>query len=511
MQVIRRHLPEVLLGIFVVAYSIYFSLLTIKRAEKLYAHYFDLGIMHQTVYNTYKAIQTVDPSRILELTDPHNTTEQVKRMAIHNDIFLALLAPFYFIHAGFETILVIQTVVLAIGAVFVFLIARKVLKEVPYAQWLALIFSVSYLLYPPMQKANKFDFHSVTLATTFLLAMFYYLLDKKYTKSFIFFILSLLTKEQVGMTTGFFGLYILYEQYKHHRIQLSSSNLLKSKEWIVKEVKKHISTRFAVLVMIISLVWIVLSMFLIIPLSRGEEHFASGYYNHIKERPLKIITYPFRPANIEYAVELFGPVGFLPVASPIQLLVALPEFGINLLSSNSNMRNTYFHYDSVLTPFIFISSIYGVLFIYTYISKHNKKIPRKLLSMVIGLYVLSTAVLFAYKQGPLPYAKQADLYPWHEPKSAYYDVIAWSNILDDDQIKVSTTGKISPHFTSRQYFYDFSWKYKEADYVVIEEHDAQFGYLKSQSIPAYKDLQNDKNYIKIYDMNGIEVYRKVNL
>src|SRR5690606_1135174 len=93
--------------------------------------------------------------------------------------------------------------------------------KLPYSEWIGVTLAVSYLLYPPMQKANTFEFHAVTLATFFMLAMFYYWLEKKYKTSFIYLILSLLTKEQVGMTTAFFGLYILYEEYKHHRLKIS--------------------------------------------------------------------------------------------------------------------------------------------------------------------------------------------------------------------------------------------------------------------------------------------------
>src|SRR3989344_3918794 len=84
---LRNHLPFLLLILGISSYILYFSLFGIMRYEKLYSHYFDLGIMQQTVYNTYQGIRTGDMSRILEVTDPHGSTDQVKRMAIHNDVF----------------------------------------------------------------------------------------------------------------------------------------------------------------------------------------------------------------------------------------------------------------------------------------------------------------------------------------------------------------------------------------------------------------------------------------
>ena len=62
-----------------------------------------------------------------------------------------------------------------------------------------------------------------------------------------------------------------------------------------------------------------------------------------------------------------------------------------------------------------------------------------------------------------------------------------------------------------QYFYDFSWKYIYADYIVLDPRDAIAGYLKETSLPAYKALQDDPKYIKIYDKDGIEVYEKLEI
>lgn len=112
---INKNKTIIILWFFIVVYIAYFSYFTILRLRTLYASYFDLGIMHQTVFNTYKAIAEKDISKILELTNPFNSL-QIKRMAIHNDFLLALLSPFYFIYAGPQTLLVIQTIVLALGA-----------------------------------------------------------------------------------------------------------------------------------------------------------------------------------------------------------------------------------------------------------------------------------------------------------------------------------------------------------------------------------------------------------
>src|SRR3989338_10562579 len=203
-NLIKKYKYQILLWIFILAYIIYFSYFTILRYKTLYASYYDLGIMHQTVYNTFISIKTGDWSRFLELTNPLGSN-QIKRMAIHNDILLALLAPFYFLHSGPETLLVIQAAIIALGAIAIFKIANIIFQKNKYSILLSLIFSLAYLLYPPLERANIFDFHAVVLSTTFLLFMFYFLLIKKYWLSFVFFTLSLLSKEQIALTTMMFG------------------------------------------------------------------------------------------------------------------------------------------------------------------------------------------------------------------------------------------------------------------------------------------------------------------
>ena len=103
---IKQHKFELLLGLFIIIYIAWFSFFTLHRFNSLHANYYDLGIMDQTVYNTSRG-------RILELTDPEGSAT-IKRMAIHNDILLAGLAPLYILHSGPETILVTQTIVLGL-------------------------------------------------------------------------------------------------------------------------------------------------------------------------------------------------------------------------------------------------------------------------------------------------------------------------------------------------------------------------------------------------------------
>ncbi|MFZ3010790.1 MAG: DUF2079 domain-containing protein [Microgenomates group bacterium] len=486
---------EILLGIFVLGYITYFSILTVLRYWTLNASYFDLGIMHQTVYNTFMSLKTGDLSRFLEMTNPHGF-DQVKRMAVHNDPLLALLAPFYFIHSGPETLLVIQSAMLGAGAIIVYLLGRHIFKGEPNERLVALFFAASYLLYPPVQLSNHFDFHAVVLATPLLLGVYYFFIKRKYVISGVCIMLALLSKEQVGLTLFFFGLYAL------SRVPST----------VHKEKKRLIF--FSLLTSLISVIWFMLSMKVIIPYFRSESHFALKYFGDFGDsagsiftglikNPILFLQYIFRKDTYEYLYQVLGPLGFLSLLSPLHLLIALPEFAINLISKSGAMRNIYFHYTAVLTSFIFISGLYGLK---NFLSLF--KISKRYAWFFIALFTLCS-IYFSYMFSPLPYALRKEIAPFTPISSEQADAYVWQEQLRDPHLKVMATGHLGPLFASRRYFYNFSEHYNLADYIVLSVEEAYNSFEGEKIRVAYEELQKDMRFSLIYKNNNFEVYKKI--
>ncbi len=491
-----QHKYGMVLSLCIGIYILYFSYVSILRYNTLYASYYDLGIMNQTVYNTYVGLKDRDLSRVLEQTNPEGPN-QVKRMAIHNDMLLAFLAPFYFIHSGPETLLVIQSIVLGLGAFVIFKIAEFVFSKSELSGFLGLMFGIAYLLYPAMERANLFDFHAVTLATTLLLCMFYFWLTGKNRLSFLMFLLALLSKEEVALTTFIFGLFVIYRIWKK-----------KTKTPYV----------FPWLIIATSVSWFIISMKLIIPFYRGGKHFALNYYGDFGDSPIGIILgifkhpyslakYIFQPSTFAYVLNLLGPLFLLSLLSPLVLFIAVPEFAINLLSNNYNLRTVIYHYTSVIQPFVFISAIFGMYYLY---SLQIARRPFGFLSnvRVLGITLLCSSLLFAYTVGPLPLAKEQYIHPFKYPQAAAKEVAIWAKTLYEDNIKISATGQVAPHFSSRRYLYVFDKRYELADYVVIRPTEIYNYPEKNTLIPIYKKLLKDKNFSLIYNSKTLQVFKK---
>ncbi len=511
----RANAPLAIVILSVFLFSLYFSVFGILRMHKLYAHYFDLGIMHHATYNTFMGLKTGDFSRILEITDPHESLSQVKRMAIHNDIMLGILAPFYFIHEGPETLITIQALIVAFGAFFVFHIARHVFKKFDLKDWIACAFALSYLLYPPLQKAVNFDFHAVTMAPTFILGMYYFWTQKKYAFSFIIVLLLLSTKEQVGLVGTLFGIFIILQAMnKGHWTRLFHLPFWRTYKDHLKHASKG-EVWFGAIIFAVSLVWVIASLAIIIPAFRGEEHFGSSYYSYLISNPWSVFGVLFRYETFHYISILLSPIGLLALLSPPHFFLSLSEFGVNILSTNGNMRNIYFHYDTAITGILFIASIYGgrnlLHFAKRFVDSRPKlhHIARQLnMERILIAYILICASIYSLYLSPLPWGHHKDMGAWEKPSAKIQDVMVWKLFLADDQTVVSSTGHIAPHFTSRKRFLDFAGGYSGASYVVIDISTIGKQFQAEETQKQYDALQRDTRYIRIYTTNGIEVYKK---
>ncbi|PIV09515.1 hypothetical protein COS31_03850 [Candidatus Roizmanbacteria bacterium CG02_land_8_20_14_3_00_36_15] len=489
--IIKSYGIEVILGLLIVGYIILFSYLSIHRMLSLNSHYYDLGIMNQVVYNTSRG-------HFLEMTN-QEFRQNMSRLAIHFDPILVLFTPFYWFYPNPAILLVGQTVILALGGLAIYLISEKLLKN----KLMGLVFCLSFLFFFPVQRATLFDFHGVLLATSFFLWAYYFLLKKKDKLVILFILLSLLTKEHVGMIVFLFGIYIVLF-YKNRRLGL--------------------------IIGLSGLVFFITSFFIIIPYFRQHSHFALQYFDDFGDTPTKVIiniikkpglviNYLTRTDTKNYLYRLIYPYFPFFFFSPLVFLISLPELAINILSSNPNMRSIYFHYNSLIVPFLVLSAVNGA----ARIKKYRWSI------VILALFIYMSYVSIR-RYNPLPLKLMKEPYRLDKlDQKKLFIIYRWKNILAGDKYKVATTPKLAPFFTSRRYYYNFLYdpayisakvptanilsrinKYQQADYVIINKDE--IGSLDKDNLPVvfYKHLLTNKSFKKVFEeKEGIEVYKKL--
>lgn len=468
MKLLSYPTQTILLFISIFTYISYFSYVTFEKHLNFFTGRFDLGNMDQTVWNSIHG-------RLFVLTNPDGINP-ISRLGIHADFILVLLSPIYLLWQDPRMLLFVQTVVIASGAYFIYKIGQFILKN----NTLAFVFSLSYLLNPFVQKQNLYDFHAITFATSFLAASFYYILTKKWKLFLLFITLSVLTKENVFITSFLLGMYLF-------------------------RTKK----RLGALIGLVSIITFYMLVTYFIPNARGGQHFALEYFQEFGDTPFVIIknifltpnktiatifTYP----NFQYIFTLFFPVGFLSFMQPLALVFSLPDLTINLLSNNTNFKSITFHYAATIIPFIYISTIYGA-----------RKITKcKFFSKKVFLYyIIFSSLLSAYFLGPLPGAKSPSLEIFTNKVEESSEIRQFLDKIPTS-FSISATNNLGAHLSHREKIYTIPQGIGEADIALFLLNDKFAQPSLAAQEELVKQLKNNNKYIQIFKTGDFIAFRR---
>lgn len=330
-RTVYQHLPLALLALAVLLYAGYFSWLTLLRYHAFEARALDLGNLNQAVWNTAHG-------NWFRLTNQEEGL--TSRLGYHVEPIILPIALIYRLYPAPELLLVLQALVVALGAVPLFALARlRGLHD-----WLGLLLGVAFLLNPTMQAANWYEFHPVTLAPTFFMATFYFLLARRTGWFVLFAALSASCKEEMGLLVFMIGLYAWLAQRRRYL------------GWLT---------------MAAGLGW---SLFAVLGIQQliagGNIHW--GRYAYLGESTAdKLVALVTRPdlllaqlqqaRALSYLFWLLLPVGFTALLAPEVLVLALPSLAINLLADFSPMHEpARLTYAAPLVPFVMLAGAMGI-------------------------------------------------------------------------------------------------------------------------------------------------------
>ncbi|MFB0533658.1 MAG: DUF2079 domain-containing protein [Anaerolineae bacterium] len=331
-----------LMGLYVVG----FGTLSILKHEAFQTHAQDLGNMDQPIWNTLHG-------RFLEETK--NDGSQGPRLTDHFEPIFALVSLSFLIYDDVKAILVLQTVVIALGALPVFWLARDELES----EAAGLVLAAVYLLFPALQAANVTEFHAAPLAVSPLLFTFHYAKEKDWPKAWLFAILAMSAKEEITLLVFMLGLYALLVQ----RERLMGG-----------------------LLALVSLAWFGMATFVIIPhFSTTAETIYTQRYTGLggsfKGIVLTLLTKPWVVVSLllsgprlAYLGGLLASVGFLSLFDPPTLLLSAPIYLANALSDYPLMYSGQLHYSAPVVPFFVVSAIYGAKRLVRWLDKLRQRL-----------------------------------------------------------------------------------------------------------------------------------------
>ncbi|MDD5072235.1 MAG: DUF2079 domain-containing protein [Candidatus Omnitrophica bacterium] len=294
----------------------------------------------------------------------------------HLYLIMFLIMPIYAVFQSPLTILFLQSAFLGLAAYPLYLLAGTRLNKT-----FSLAVVLAYLLYPALGFANLFETHFDTYEIFFLFFALYYFEKGNFKRFLICIFLTLLCKENASLIVFMMGIYAMARR--------------KQGKWVFVP-------------LLAGAIWFLVSVKMIIPyFAKDADLYPGGFifgshYRHLGTNlaemvktmilhPIGVAAYAFTPRKILYLIQLFLPVGFLGLLSPLPLLVIIPILMQNLLASPVTVASIYFHYTAIMIPFIFFSVICGLnkLARYGPIAGHQAKLLFCFLGFVVfsGIYL----------------------------------------------------------------------------------------------------------------------------
>ena len=443
-----------------VAYAAGFGALAALEHRAFETGRFDLGNMVQAVWSTAHG-------RPLEITDLGGN--EINRLGAHVDPLLVVFAPVWWVWPSPTMLLVVQAVVLALGALPVYWLARKHLAS----ERIAALFGLAYLLYPPVQWLALDEFHPVALACPLLLYGVWYLDEDRVLAALPFLALAALTKEEIPLVLA--GLGVWYA-FSHRRRAIGAA------------------------IAVSGLVLTALSLTVVMPHFRGGE--APEFYERYDAvggslggvvrtaftDPVTLLEAVTQGRDLAYLLQLGLPLAGMFLAAPLLLVAALPELGANLLSDVATQTSIEFHYTAPIIPFLVAGTVFGV-------ARFPRLAPLPLITVAVG------AVLI----GPL---REGELVP--DRMSTHDEVAARAVDPIPAGAPVSSTNGLGAHLSARRRVFSFP-VVREARWVAVDLRRAS--YLDRRSSPStaavpLARLALSDEWTKVLDEDGIVVLHR---
>jgi len=325
--------PRALIFLVVVvasaAYAAYFSFYTIRNHHRMVTTAFDLGIHDNLMFNAMHG----HPFRVPVLFPMGGNN-----LASHAVFAVVWLAPFYAIHPGPETLMIIEATLVGFAAVPLYLFASTQLTR-PMAAVLAL----AYLFFPPLHGPNFYDFQFLMITPFFQFWLFYAIATRRKLLTAVMMVLLYSIREDLAVDLTGLGLFLLLS---------------------------GIRPRLGLIMAVVSAVWFVIDRFVIMPLA-GSWYFqilytslfadgVSSFGSVIKTiltNPIFFLRSLMTQQKLEYVLQMLAPLAFLPVRRLPLLLLLLPAVFFTIMTTDyAPTLMISFQYTNHWTPYLFLAA-----------------------------------------------------------------------------------------------------------------------------------------------------------
>jgi uncharacterized membrane protein len=384
-----------------------------------------------------------------------------------------LIVPFYYAYPHPETLLVIQTLVLALGAWPVHLLAKLKLPDGYPLLWVLV-----YFLFIPLAYINLYDFHEVALAVAPLGFALYFLERGRRAWFLVFLVFTFFVKEEMALVGVAFGAYAL----------------LGKRDW-----------KLGLGVIVGSLAAFEFTIQLAIPFFAGGAGYPyiglryadvggspGGILRTLVTNPLRIAHALLQEKKVFFMIAIFGPVLGLSALAGWAGLLVLPTLGYLLLSNYEPQFSFTSQYSAPLIPLVIGTAIIAM-----------SRLP-KAVQAGVATAVLVSSLVFSWAYGDLPFSRKFDP-GLFQTQARYAAFVPYLALIPPDA-RVSAENGFPSHLAERRYLYDWGFEgVQDAQWIVLDYEGTNYNLeVFNSDVARVESL----GYEKVASGYGLALFRK---
>ncbi len=288
----------------------------------------------------------------------------------HTSFILLLLVPFYWLFPAAGTMFFAQSLVIGLGAVPVFLYARRALSS----EAMALVLATAYLLHPAVGWTNIENFHPDSVLGVLVGVAIWAALERRWKVYVVAVALALLVKEDVALIIVPLGVWVALRRDR----------------------------RIGVLTIVASLAFMAVAMLVVIRTLIGvptrnawRVPFGGpgGLLRTTFERPGDVVDHLRSDGRPWYVWQMLTPFAWVFLRRPSVALIGFVVLAANVVSTFWYQYHVNYHYSLVVVPALALGTAYAI--------KALGPQGRTYAIAAVGVVALYTAFLW----GPLPFSR----------------------------------------------------------------------------------------------------------
>jgi uncharacterized membrane protein len=307
------------------AHGVLMSVWAVWSHQRFNTYGFDLGQYHQL-------FETTLHGRFLAAPAMGHPEVWGDLNCSHSDFIIFPLLPLYALHPTASMVLVLQALLIALGAIPTYLFARHFVSRA----W-ALVLGLAWLAYPPMHGGQLYDFHTQPIGAAFAIWAMWALAARRNVAYWVFFALAISAREDVSMGLAMVGVFLVLTG---QRVRLGL-------------VTAAVSTVYFVVLRFVVMTSTAFAGSYADVAAFGENGFGAILQTLVSNPAFAFRTF-INVEKVRYFFQIFAPVAFLPVRRVAFWLLLVAAFMLTLLTTAAPpMVSMAFQYVFNWVPYIF--------------------------------------------------------------------------------------------------------------------------------------------------------------